>query len=182
MIRNPAAREIIRWLAQVVPVIVITVFVIAYIGQFTIVKGDSMLPTFKNNTVLVIEKLTRRLGTLKNGDIVVIRIPEYLDGKKTNAINRIIATGGQHILIEYGYVLIDVIKLDEDYTGGVAMGPVSSLYNDLTVPDGHIYVLGDNRSPGESKDSRTFGPVAISRVEGRVVFRLYPFSKLGIIH
>ena len=53
------------------------------------------------------------------------------------------------------------------------MGPFSSIHNDLTVPQGHIYVLGDNRLPGESKDSRTFGPVSTSRVEGRVVFRLF---------
>ncbi|NLG88213.1 MAG: signal peptidase I [Clostridiaceae bacterium] len=180
--KNPSAREIMRWLAQIAPAIIITFFVITYIGQFTIVKGDSMLPTFKNNTVLFIEKLTGRFGTLKNGDIVVIKIPEYLDGKKTYAIKRIIATGGQHISIENGYVLIDGNKLNEDYTGGVEMGPVSGIHNNLTIPDGYIYVLGDNRLPGESKDSRTFGPVPVSRVEGRVIFRLYPFSELGIIN
>lgn len=182
MIKSPVAKEIIRWLAQFAPAAIITIVVIAYIGQFTIVKGNSMLPTFKNNTVLLIEKLTKRFGTLENGDIVVIKIPEYLDEKKTYAIKRIIATGGQHILIEDGYVHIDGNRLNEDYTGGVAMGPVSGIHNDLTVPEGYIYVLGDNRLPGESKDSRTFGPIAVSRVEGRVVFRLYPFSELGIIN
>jgi signal peptidase I len=167
---------------QIAPAIIITFFVVTHIAQFTLVKGDSMLPTFKNNTILLIEKLTQRFGELNNGDIVVIKIPEYLDDKKTYAIKRIIATGGQHIAIEDGHVLINGKKLSEDYTGGVTMGPFSSLYNDLTIPEGHIYVLGDNRLPGESKDSRTFGPIAISRVEGRVVFRLFPFGELGIIN
>ncbi|HEY8499177.1 MAG TPA: signal peptidase I [Clostridia bacterium] len=182
MIKSPAAREIIRWLAQIAPAVIITVFIITYIGQFTIVKGNSMLPTFKNNTILLIEKLTKRFGTLKNGDIVVIKIPEYLDDKKTYAIKRIIATQGQHILIKDGYVYINGNRLNEGYTGGIEIGPVSSLHNDLTVPEGYIYVLGDNRLPGESKDSRIFGPIAASRVEGRVVFRLFPFSELGIIN
>jgi signal peptidase I len=182
MFKSPVAKGIIRWLAQIAPAIIITFFVVTYIAQFTLVKGDSMLPTFKNNTILLIEKLTQRFGTLKNGDVVVIKIPEYLDDKKTYAIKRIIATGGQHIAIKDGYVLVNGNKLNEDYTGGVAMGPFSSIHNDLTVPQGHIYVLGDNRLPGESKDSRTFGPVSTSRVEGRVVFRLFPFSELGIIN
>jgi len=182
MNKSPVAREIIRWLVQIAPAIIITIFVVTYIGQFTLVKGDSMLPTFKNNTILLIEKLTQRFGKLKNGDIVVIKIPEYLDDKKTYAIKRIIATQGQHIAIENGYVYINGNKIVEDYTGGVAMGPVSNLHNNLTVPEGFIYVLGDNRLPGESKDSRTFGPIAVSRVEGRVIFRVFPFSELGIIN
>jgi signal peptidase I len=63
MFKSPVAKGIIRWLAQIAPAIIITFFVVTYIAQFTLVKGDSMLPTFKNNTILLIEKLTQRFGT-----------------------------------------------------------------------------------------------------------------------
>jgi signal peptidase I len=54
-------------------------------------------------------------------------------------------------------------------------------YSKVTVPKGYIYVLGDNRLPGASKDSRTFGPVKLDRVRGVVLFRLFPLNKFGSV-
>jgi len=49
----------------------------------------------------------------------------------------------------------------------------------MVIPENCIYVLGDNRLPGASKDSRTFGPVDESKIAGKVIFRIFPLTKMG---
>ncbi len=174
-------REIIDWLVHIALAVVVTLLVINYVGQFTIVQGNSMLPTLKNNNILILEKLTQRFGQYRQGDIVVLRIPELLDDGKTYAIKRVIAFEGQRVTIREGSLLIDGVRLEEPYINGQETLAAAGVYDDLVVPEGCIYVLGDNRLPGASRDSRTFGPVNADRIAGRVVFRLFPFSDMGII-
>jgi signal peptidase I len=140
-----------------------------------------MLPTLKNNNIVVIEKLTQRFGGLKRGDIVVLRIPEFLSDGKIYAVKRVIATEGQRITITDGKVYVDGEKLNENYINGEDTLAAIGLHDDITVPAGYIYILGDNRLPGESKDSRTFGPVETNRIAGRVVFRLFPLREFGCV-
>ncbi len=181
MDRNHLIKEGLNWLVHIALAILLTLVIVTYVGRFTVVKGDSMLPTLKNNSILFIEKITQRFGELRNGDIVVIKIPEYLNGEKTYAIKRIIALEGQRVMIQEGRVYVDGIEQQEEYTQGSGTTVSNSLYGDIIIPEGCIYVLGDNRLPSKSRDSRVFGPVSIDRVEGRAVFRLFPFSELGII-
>lgn len=173
-------KEIIDWLVHIALAIVITLFIINYIGQFTIVQGNSMLPTLKDKNILIIEKLTQRFGSIKQGDIVVVKIPDLLGRGKTYAVKRVIATGGQKIEIKNGNVFVDGEKLDEHYISGgdtFATGP----FSDMVVPENCIYVLGDNRMPGASKDSRIFGPVDKNTIAGRAIFRIFPLKELGLL-
>jgi len=118
MKNDTVKKEIIDWLVHFALAIVITLVIINYIGQFTIVKGNSMLPTLKDNNILVIEKLTQRFGQIKQGDIVVVRIPDLLGKGKTYAVKRVIATEGQRIEIKDGKVYVDGEELEENYTSG----------------------------------------------------------------
>jgi signal peptidase I len=172
-------KEIISWLTHIGLSIAVTLVIVNFIGQFTIVQGNSMLPTLENNDILVIEKLTQQFGEFTRGDVVVVRIPEFLDDGKTYAVKRIAATEGQRIAIHNGEVYVDGEKLQETYINGSETQVAAGLHDDITVPRGAIYILGDNRLPGESKDSRTFGPVELKRIAGRVVFRLFPFRGFG---
>ncbi len=172
-------KEILYWLKQIGLAVIITFFIVNFIGQFTIVQGNSMLPTLENNDILIIEKLTQRFGAYKQGDIVVVKIPEFLEGGKTYAIKRIIATEGQRIAIHDGEVYVDGEKLAEDYIIGSRTQVAAGVHDDLTVPVDAIYILGDNRLPGQSKDSRYFGPISVKKVVGKVVFRLFPLRGFG---
>lgn len=178
MKNDAVKKELIDWLVHIALAIVITLFIINYIGQFTIVKGDSMLPTLKDGNVLIIEKITQRFGRIKQGDIVVVKIPDLLGKGKTYAVKRVIATEGQRVEIRDGKVYVDNEELDEQYiTGNDTFA--TGQFSDMVVPDNCIYVLGDNRLPGASKDSRTFGPVDKSKIAGRVIFRIFPLSEIG---
>lgn len=179
MERSRVMKEVIDWLTHIGLAIVVTLLIVNFIGQFTIVQGNSMLPTLENNDILIIEKLTQQFGQFKQGDIVVVRIPEFLDDGKTYAVKRIAATQGQSITIQDGKVTVDGVQLQEPYINGDETQATKGLHDDLTIPDGTIYLLGDNRLPGESKDSRTFGPIDMKRIAGRVVFKLFPFRGFG---
>lgn len=174
-------KEIIDWLVHIAPVIVITLLIIKYIGQFTIVQGNSMFPTLKDNNILIIEKVTQHFGQIKQGDIVVVKIPDLLGKGKTYAVKRVIATEGQKVEIKDGKVFVDGTELDESYTSSDETFATGE-FSDMTVPDDCIYVLGDNRLPGASRDSRTFGPLNRNTITGRVIFRVYPFNQFGPIN
>lgn len=171
-------KELIDWLVPFALAIVITLVVVNYVGQFTLVRGNSMLPTLKNNDVLIIEKLTQRFGHIKPGDIIVVKIPDILGNGKTYAVKRVIAVEGQSVEIKNGKVFVDGKELQEPYTTGDETFATGEFSN-MVVPENCIYVLGDNRLPGASKDSRTFGPIDISKITGRVIFRIFPLNGFG---
>lgn len=90
-------------------------------------------------------------------------------GKKSY-IKRVIATEGEHVEIKEGSVYINGEKLDEPYLqDDVVTGFLNGLYTDLTVPEGCVYVLGDNRS--HSTDSRRFGCIPVDKIESKVFIR-----------
>ncbi len=99
-----------------------------------------------------------------------------LEINKTSYIKRIIGVAGDRIKIEEGEVYLNGNKLDEPYLdeGVITEGGV---YTDIIVPDGYVFVMGDNRS--HSTDSRSFGCIPIEKLESRVAFRFWPLSKFG---
>ncbi len=99
-----------------------------------------------------------------------------LEFNKTSYIKRVIGVEGDRVQIVNGKVYINGEELVEDYLQkGVTTKTV--YYNDVIVPEGCIYVLGDNRD--ESMDSRTFGCVPLEKVEGKVILRYWPIKQFG---
>ncbi len=172
-------KNIFDWVMHIVVAIALGVVIIVYVGRLTIVDGNSMAPTLQSQNVVIIESLTQRFGTIKPGDIVVLKIPELLDGHKKYAIKRIIAVENQRVEIREGKVFVDGIALIESYINGEQTTTNDPMYADVTVPKGCIYVLGDNRIPDKSRDSRTFGTINVDRIVGKCWIRLFPFSEAG---
>ena len=105
-------------------------------------------------------------------------IYNVLELNKVSYIKRIIAVAGDRVQIKDGNVYINGKKIEEEYLAeGVTTK--TAYYNDLVVPEGCIYVMGDNRD--ESMDSRIFGCIPLEKVEGKVVLRYWPISKFGNI-
>ena len=109
-----------------------------------------------------------------------------VEAGKTSYIKRVIALPGEHIQIKDGKVYINGEELKEDYlpegtiTDSMARDGVSGgQFLDLVVPEGTVFVLGDNRA--NSGDSRRFGCIPYEKIEGKVVLRFWPFSKFGTI-
>lgn len=102
-----------------------------------------------------------------------------LDLNKTSYIKRVIAVEGDHIEIKDGEVYLNGTKLEETYLDEgkeTNMGQYG-VYSDIIVPNDCVFVMGDNRE--HSTDSRCFGCIPVSKIEGKVWLRFWPFSKFG---
>lgn len=184
-LKKPVVKECLDLAVHILLAVVIAVLIVNYVFQITIVHGNSMEKYLHNGDRLIVEKFIYKFKGLERGDIVTINKPQDLETDRTPIIKRVAALEGDSIEIRDGSVYVNDKKLDEPYINGTYTFASASAYymnarySKVVVPTGHIYVLGDNRMPDESLDSRTFGPVSLEKVEGRAVFRLYPFSGFG---
>src|SRR5699024_1924546 len=105
-------------------------------------------------------------STPRRGDIVVIDSNQTR--RDTPYIKRIIGLPGETVTFREGIIIVDGQPLVEDYIDGAITDCFRRLYCSVTVPEGSVYVLGDNRT--DSEDSRTFGPVRIDDLIGRAWF------------
>ncbi|MEN2777250.1 signal peptidase I [Acetivibrio clariflavus] len=159
--------------------VLLGVFIVNFVAQITIVNGSSMEKTLHDGDRLIIEKISPRFGNIKRGDIVTIDDPIKLSNDTRPIIKRVIGVEGDRVQIRDGKVFVNGEELKEDYINGDYTYEVNEQYSDVTVEKGHIYVLGDNRLMGMSKDSRTIGTASLEYVTGKALLRFYPFNKIG---
>ena len=96
----------------------------------------------------------------------------------TSYIKRVIGLPGDHVEIKGGRVYVNDQALNEEYLdAGTVTRAVDGCFTDIVVPDGYVYVLGDNREV--SGDSRRFGCIPIDKIEGKAVFRFWPLNTIG---
>ena len=101
-----------------------------------------------------------------------------LETGKTSYIKRVIGLPGEHIKIENNHVYINGELLEEPYLEeNVLTASLDGVYTDLVVPEGTLFLMGDNRS--QSTDSRRFGCIPISKIESKVWIRFWPLSLFG---
>ena len=98
-----------------------------------------------------------------------------LELNKVSYIKRVIGLPGDHVKIEDSTVYINGKAIDEPYLDNVRTD--GKIYKDVTVPEGYLYVMGDNRE--HSTDSRDFGCVPIDKVESKLLLRFWPLNKFG---
>lgn len=137
-------------------VTVLFTFVVRLVG----VDGESMLPTLHNMDVLLLESnFFYGADDIDNGDIVVLKVPYF---ENEPIVKRVVATEGQTVDIDFskGEVYVDGVLLEEDYINDPTYNSFGAygLEYPATVPEGCIFVLGDNRN--DSTDSR-FAPVGM---------------------
>ena len=149
-------------------------------GAYEIPTG-SMETTIMSDDRVFAEKISYYLGEPAPGDIVTFDDPE-IAGR--TLIKRIIATEGQTVDLIDGVVHVDGVPLEEPYTNGLPSYPLVSAWGveltyPYTVPDGCIWVMGDNRT--KSSDSRYFGAVPVSSVTGKAVFTYWPLDSIGVL-
>ncbi|MCL4389900.1 MAG: signal peptidase I [Patescibacteria group bacterium] len=163
-------------------VFALAIFVVVYLFLFqpNQVKGHSMEPTFHDGEYILTDKISYRFGVPARDDIVVFKSPQNQD---VDFIKRIIGLAGDTIKISGGKVYLNGKLLDESayLDPSVYTGPESYLQEnqEITVPPGHVFVMGDNRP--HSSDSRDFGPVTPDAFIGKVFFRYWPLDRFGKI-
>lgn len=160
--------------------VVIAFFITKFILSATIVDGVSMENTLQDGDRLFVLKMGVSVDTLDHGDIIVFHAP---DQSGRDYIKRVIGLPGDFIQIEDGYVYVNNQRLEEPYISTAythisERNPISEWY----VGKGEIFVLGDNRKPGRSEDSRAFGTISSDAVVGKAIVRFFPWSRMGTLH
>ena len=164
------------WLQALVAALVLLILVFTFVGRIIGVSGSSMVPTLHDGDMLLLQSIGY---TPRQGDVVVLT--KEFDAADGPIVKRVIATGGQHVVIDYaaGTVTVDGVALDEPYINEPMERPMGESITDVVVPEGSIFVMGDNRNHSlDSRDS-SVGMVDERRVMGEAVFRIYPFDKIG---
>jgi len=181
-------KQFLREILETLGMAVILFLVINIISARVRVEGFSMLPTLDNGEYVLISRLSYKLGDYQRGDIIVFRPPMYpdapfwqrlfglpgFDDKYEDYIKRIIGLPGETVRIANGTVFINDIPLIEPY---IAAPPDYS--NEWTVPEGQLFVLGDNRN--NSADSHAWGFLPEENILGKALVVYWPFANFMII-
>lgn len=169
-----AASNVYDWLKSIIFALVIVIFCLNFFFRLVNVKGISMVETLQNGDKLVVTNFNY---TPKPNDIVVISHgKEY----KEPIIKRVIATAGQTLKLDYenDRILVDGVVIDEPYLDVSTFCNVEADYEiPEVIPDGMIFVMGDNRGFSmDSRDSR-IGLIDEDSVIGKAQFVFFPFSE-----
>lgn len=161
-----------------IAILAVFLFIQTQVCAQSIVPTESMVPTININDRLVINKLATKYKTPSRGDIIV-----FLKEKKMPLneywIKRVIALPNEVVDIKDGQVYIDSIQLEEDYAVGITKAFGDGIIFPYTVPEGHYFVMGDNRE--HSNDSRAFGAIFEEDITAIGACKIYPFDDLGIL-
>ena len=157
------------------------------------VNGDSMYDTLHHSEMLLVSDF---LYTPKQGDIVVFHQTHETDLRLNEPIvKRVIATEGQHVYVDYATAKVyvsedevfdesDVIEENYDFIdndAGIITNPYYARNKQYHVPEGCVFVLGDNRNNSLDSRSNDIGMVDTRRILGKVLLRITPFNRFGIV-
>ncbi len=161
----------LEWVRSLVYVVLASILISAFAVRLVRVDGTSMRDTLQDGDVLLVAG-TLLTGPPEDGDIVVLRKESF---DEDAIVKRVIATGGQTVDIDFerGEVYVDGTVLEEPYVLGPTLVD-EGLRFPVTVPEGHLFVLGDNRNHSSDSRSPALGTVDMRYVIGRAAFLVIP--------
>lgn len=187
--------EIVKTIGGILLFLVIFRF---YIFQPFSISGSSMEPNFHDNEYLIVNELSYHFSDPKRGDVVVFKHPEpacndfvesnyfnrvFFQGPCNNYIKRVVGLPGETVTIKEGKITIKNAKnpngfvLNEDYTAGIPI-----LGNQIVeLEKDEYYVVGDNRNPNASSDSREWGPLPRTHIVGKAFIILLPVDRFNVV-
>ena len=176
---KPSILSIIwSWIWSFIVAFIIVGGVYFFLGRPFTVSGASMYPTLHNGDRMVLSKV----GDIHRFDVVILKAPD----ENVEYIKRVIGMPGDKVEMKNGVLYINGKKVDQPFINTETLAKQTVFMDDFTlesltgeskVPEGKYFVLGDNR--GVSKDSRMIGFIDRSAIEGKAVFTIWPFGRIG---
>lgn len=165
-------RTIQDWLLAGAIAVAVAIFCHFFLFESYVVDGDSMEPSLSFGQHILVEKITYPYGTPHRGDIVVFRYPR---NPSRAFVKRVIGLPGDRVEVTGGHVIVNGFLLNEPYAAGETEG----IYPSTIIPEGRLFVLGDNREVSEDSRSSLVGLVPMENIEGKVFLRIYPFYAIS---
>ena len=181
-------RDLYEWIQCIITALSICVVLFVFFARVIEVKGNSMLPTLHNGEKMIVSDVLYKPA---NGDVVVFKKDEY-DPEKA-LVKRVIATEGQVINIDFenGIVYVsdvdengdtlDPIALEEPYINALTHNKIDFI-GPQTVPEGCVFVMGDNRNESTDSRNKLIGMVDERLIIGKVYMVFYPIDSFGFVY
>lgn len=177
--KQPFHAWALDWIETIVIAFAIVTVVFTFVARVVTVDGASMEPNYYDGDRVLVTSLA---GEAKQGDVVII-----VHALEETLIKRVVATEGQVVDFdnELGELIVDGTVVTGDVYGtrnGITFAPENmgdTLDFPQTVPEGCVFVLGDHRDDSTDSRKQSVGMVDRRNILGRVVFNLYPMSKIG---
>ena len=172
--KTSAGEELFGWAQSLIWALLALVLISSFFVRISGVSGSSMYPTLKNNDRVLV-RLSQSYQP-ERGDLIVVMAPNY---DPEPLVKRVIALAGDVVEVEEGgIVFVNGEELTEGYVNEAYFGPGDREYP-YTVPEGCVFVMGDNRN--HSADSRLtmVGALKESDIIGKVFFRIWPIGSFG---
>ena len=168
-------KELLGWVRDILLAVVIASILLAFFKPI-IIQQESMQPNFYSGDYVITSRQAYNLfGEPQRGDVIVFKTQMYDDnGKAKNLIKRIIGVPGDTVEIIDGYVYLNGELIEEEY---IAEQGVSGNMEAVTVAEGQLFAMGDNRSVSMDSRNPSVGPIDQDTIIGKVVVRVYPFSQ-----
>lgn len=182
--RRPGA-EIYEWIQLFLGCVVAAVVLFNCVARLTRVDGSSMDTTLQHGEIMLIWSLGY---TPKQGDIVVLNktsvlLPDWTEPRAI--VKRVIATGGQTVDVDYstGAVYVDGRPLDEPYLHEEMRRPGAPSMQEThwEVPEGSIFVMGDNRNYSTDSRDSLLGAIDTDYILGKAILALWPLNRFGAV-
>lgn len=176
-IETDKVKDIIGMVVYFLIVVAVMVFVVKFIGQRTVVIGDSMQTTLSDGDNLITDKITYRFKDPKRFDIVVF---PFKENTSKLLIKRIIGMPGETVQIKNGKVYINGYELQENY-GNEIMNDAGIASEPILLGEDEYFVLGDNRNNSQDSRFSSVGNVSRSDLIGRAWVRIWPLDKICLL-
>lgn len=178
--KTSVKQDLYDWTQALIVVLVGLILACTLAGRVIRVVGSSMVPTLHENDLLLLWSVGY---TPQRGDVIVLRKESFMSYP---VVKRVIATGGEHVTVDYttGTVSVDGVVLDEPYINELMVdtGSPNMTVLDVTVPEGSVYVLGDNRNNSSDSRHQDLGTVDERYILGKALFRIFPLTAFGAVH
>ncbi|WP_407701925.1 signal peptidase I [Viridibacillus soli] len=179
-------KEFIEWIKPIVVAIIFALAIRTFIFTPIVVDGASMMPTYEDGDKVIVNKISKQIAEYERYDVIVF------DAGEDNYIKRVIGLPGEHIaykddilyvnrepyvepyLEEYKKKLIDGGTLTEDFR-------LEEYTGKLTIPDGYLFVVGDNRRHSSDSRDPEVGLIPMDKVLGKANIIFYPLDNIGIV-
>jgi signal peptidase I len=171
--RKAGVAELI--LTAVVAFVLVFGFVRPYVVEAYRIPTESMVPTLEVGDRVLANKFVYRFTEPERRDIVVFDSIDEDDDQ--TLIKRVVGVAGDEIQVQSGVLYVNGEEQEEPYLNDADQS--RGFYGPTVVPEGHIFVMGDNR--GNSADSRVFGPLPLENLKGEAFMRFWPVSKISTI-
>ncbi len=166
-------KETYDWIQSIITALIICIILFLFFFRVIDVKGDSMNPTLYEGEKMLVSGLFYKP---KQGDVVIFKTDDY-DADKA-LVKRVIATEGQVVNIDFdkGIVYVNDQPIEEDYIAELTRVKID-FRGPWTVPDGCVFVMGDNRNKSTDSRDKRIGNVDEREIIGRAYAVIYPVSE-----